>query len=326
MPISLALGIVAIVNLAIGYVLALLIESGRQSPIHELPMSTAMPVENLPPPAVSDTEVSQNNADDLLATAPVADHDHSTDPSDHNVAGEAPSAEAVSSAEDLLASAKALSDEVQQFAKRIDNAIVPEAAGTPAATTTADLEPSSSTPESPPVEPQATLATPAQLETAFHQWREADSESNQPLCVGQIEIDAMPQLTARYDVASIGSMAKQIEQLALGTLRANDLIAPLGRSRFLTIMPDVSGAAAGQLLESLRRRVEQTEFVTEGGPIRATLSASATQARSDESMETLLARSAAALREACKEGRNRVAFDDGETVKMVLRWATGLNR
>jgi diguanylate cyclase (GGDEF)-like protein len=293
MSLSLAMGIIAIVNLAIGYALALMVESHQPVAANALQMPSDVPSpefqspqEETDPVAVSrygndpvpEAAVAAVRSGASIAVEPAAELEPA-----------APAEDANDCAEQLLASTTALAEELHQFAR----------------------------PEAAPVEPRAMLGDSGQLETALHEWWHDDPERLRPICVGQIEIDNLRQLTSQLDSASLGSVTHQIKRLILSTLRREDHVASLGRSRFLAVMPDVDGSTAAQLLEALRARVESAELVTQGGPIRATITAAAAQARNDDDVETLLARSASALREASGAGRNRVACDDGNAVTIV---------
>jgi diguanylate cyclase (GGDEF)-like protein len=286
MSISLALGIVAIINLAIGYALALMIESPQQ-------VTTVTPM--MPPEVPTPIQVAQPQVNDPASVATCTDDpptESTMNEPGKSIATEpiAPAADANDCAEKLLASTTALVEEIHEFAK----------------------------PEPESAEPRAMLGDAGQLEAAIHEWWHNDPERARPICIGQIEIDNLRQLTSRLDAASLGSLTKQMERLVLSTLRRDDLVASLGRSRFLAVMPNVNATTAAQILEKLRARVENFEFGTEVGPIRATLSAAAAQSRNDDDVETLLTRSAAALREASNAGRNRVACHDGNTVTFAV--------
>jgi diguanylate cyclase (GGDEF)-like protein len=286
MSISLAMGIIAIVNLAIGYAMALVIESHEQGTASapQTPLDAALPIHDSPTQACG-PDPGSICASEPVAGTPAADKPDA--PSEAEVA--IPTEDANASAEQLLEATTALANELNQFANTVQA----------------------------PAEPRALLGDAAQLETAIHDWWHNDPGRSRPICVGQIEIDHLSQLTSKLGAASMGSLAKQIERLVLSMLRRDDLVASLGRSRFLAVLPDVNAAAAAQLLEALRARVDSSAFATEDGPIQITLSAAATQARNDDDVEILLTRSAVALREACGAGRNRVACDDGISVTLV---------
>src|SRR5690606_26715762 len=131
------------------------------------------------------------------------------------------------------------------------------------------------------------------LESAIHDWWK--SHADEPLCVAQIEIDNLRQLSAEFDPALIGSLAQQIEAQVLHTLRYDDLVASLGRARFLAVFPGARGDVAAELLDDLRRRLASTNFVHNGREIRATLTAGVAQANGPEPLEGFLARAAEAL-------------------------------
>ena len=135
--------------------------------------------------------------------------------------------------------------------------------------------------------------------------------------MGQLEIDNLRQLTAELGASVAGNLAKQIEARVLHTLRRGDMVASLGRSRFLLLFPNADGKTAAGLVDQLRRRLEATEFLQADRAVRTTLTGGVAQATADESVESFLARAAEALAESRTRGRNRVVWHDGSSALLV---------
>jgi diguanylate cyclase (GGDEF)-like protein len=132
-----------------------------------------------------------------------------------------------------------------------------------------------------------------------------------------MEIDNIKQLTVDHGAAAVGNLARQVERLVLATLRRDDLVTSLGRSRFLVVFPNLDGTSAAAMLEELRVRLEATEFVHDGVKLRTSMTAAVAQAISSESVDKFLSRAAAALADARNAGRNCVAWHDGARLEII---------
>jgi diguanylate cyclase (GGDEF)-like protein len=168
-----------------------------------------------------------------------------------------------------------------------------------------------------PISSSSALVDASQLEVAITSWWENDPQRSKPICIGQIEIDNLRQLTAELGTAVAGNLANKIEQRVLSTLRPGDLVASLGRSRFLVLFLNADAELSAGLIESLRRRMGAAEFVQSGRSVSTTLTAGVAQATTYETVESFLARAADALAEARRGGRNRVSIHEGETISTI---------
>lgn len=91
-------------------------------------------------------------------------------------------------------------------------------------------------------------------------------------------------------------------------LRRIDTVARTGGEEFVVLLPRTNLSDAGQVASKLRSVVERTEFPGgEGQPDgMLTVSVGVAALRPDETLDGLLARADAALREAKDRGRNCV--------------------
>jgi diguanylate cyclase (GGDEF)-like protein len=336
---SLAFGIVAAVNLALGYALALLLHSDSHATeaVDELdaaidpyatkqPTSVTLPVneqvatstQEATPAQLSEqltaaaetlkgNELSETIVEALAENAKIAEpmnpeviadkvaeiaaesrEPSATKPDTERV----PTESSVESTADTIAKAETLLDTVEQLVQT-------------------EQEPAT---ESAP-KAGAALVDASQLEAAIVSWKESDSE--QPLSLGQIEIDNLRQLTAELGTVVAGNLANEIERRVLSSLGTGDLVTSLGRSRFLVLFSNADAAKSADLLESLRCRMSAIDFVQGVRTVSATLTAGVAQAGAHEKVEAFIARAAAALGEARQAGRNRVVVHEGETVSMI---------
>lgn len=352
MSLPMALGIVAVVNLMIGYALATWIDSQESGYL------TSADFEPTPAEAISsisatnltaEPSVAESASEDAAATPevePVLDSISTTDTAAKS-RGWASSLESFrsvlptseTSAESLPAAA--ITDTKLETGLLVETA---DASNPDAANVSEPVETSETTvarcenlfeaahdylrqeQDDPDaglsLNPRAMLADAGQLEMAITSAWENDPERLRPLCVGQMEIDNLRQLTVDHGAAAVGNLSRQIERLVLSTLRRDDLVTSLGRSRFLVVFPNLDGTAAAAMLEQLRGRLEVTDFVHEDASIRTTMTAAVAQATRDESVDKFLSRAASTLVEGRNAGRNRVALHDGKNLEILEISAT----
>jgi len=89
-------------------------------------------------------------------------------------------------------------------------------------------------------------------------------------------------------------------------MRTTDLLARFGGEEFVALFPDTALAPATNLCEELRRQIELASFQYHGRRVPVTVSIGLTEARSDDSVETLVERAGGALYDAKRNGRKRV--------------------
>jgi diguanylate cyclase (GGDEF)-like protein len=372
MSIAIALGIVAIVNLALGYALALVVEAERNAPTIAplvipptatlpagvsplLPVSTAAAQatyttpdaaaqhELTNEPSSDDTQLAakwsaeltdlasqMNQQPEVTATSASEDIDPAI--ADPALAISELQPERVETTAETIAHCEHLLDETESLVSKhlliseTDTAADTLEPGNHATasddTKATDAAPKNgtqstiATPTYEPRQPRATLLDAAQLEATLNDWWQNDPSHTQPLCVAQIEIDNLRQLTADCGTLVAGNISRQLENLLLAVLRRDDSLATLGRSRFLAILPGVDVQTGVKLVEEARVQIASLEFVQSGRALLTTVTAAVAQTLANESQEQLLARAAKALVDARAAGRNRVAWHDGNQARM----------
>ena len=93
-------------------------------------------------------------------------------------------------------------------------------------------------------------------------------------------------------------------------MRAQDTLGRMGGEEFIVLLPGVSAAQARSAAERLRVEVEQARPVLAGTPWPMTVSIGVATWAGDADFESLLRRADAAMYEAKREGRNRIAVGD----------------
>ena len=93
-----------------------------------------------------------------------------------------------------------------------------------------------------------------------------------------------------------------------GVLRPHDLLGRYGGEEFALLLPGIDRNAAAAIVERCRQAVEQRRFAHEGAAIQLTVSAGVAAFDADgNDLNALIAAADAALYQAKREGRNRVA-------------------
>jgi len=129
---------------------------------------------------------------------------------------------------------------------------------------------------------------------------------HRPLAAIMIDIDHFKQINDRYGHLVGDEVIREITRRLLGAMRESDLVGRYGGEEFSLII-DVD-TDTGELAERLRTTVAATPVATECGPLAATVSVGVAHLRPDDpDLDTLLARADAALYQAKRQGRNRVA-------------------
>jgi diguanylate cyclase (GGDEF)-like protein len=135
-----------------------------------------------------------------------------------------------------------------------------------------------------------------------------------PLSVLMFDVDEFKALNDRYghqagDIV-LAATARQVGDL----LRASDVKCRYGGDEFFVILPDTPATGAQQVAEHIRRAVASQPIPAGVDALSVTTSIGVATARTGElDAEALIARADVALYRAKREGRNRVAIDDGQS-------------
>ena len=131
-----------------------------------------------------------------------------------------------------------------------------------------------------------------------------------PVSVLVADLDYFKRVNDTFGHAAGDEVLKAFAQLLRDNSRTSDVIGRIGGEEFAVLMPETPLEAAHDVA---LRIVSNCRSVTAGGPaaaVKFTCSIGAAEARADDgSIETVLARADAALYEAKRNGRDRVALD-----------------
>ena len=135
---------------------------------------------------------------------------------------------------------------------------------------------------------------------------------DRPLALMMFDIDHFKKCNDTYGHRAGDHVLRHMADLVRQRARKVDVIARYGGEEFAVVLPEIDLAGAAQFGESLRKMVEDEEFVFEGR--RIPLAVSVGVADLDPaiaSADDLIKKADARLYRAKQNGRNRIIADDG---------------
>jgi eukaryotic-like serine/threonine-protein kinase len=121
-----------------------------------------------------------------------------------------------------------------------------------------------------------------------------------------LDLDHFKQVNDTYGHATGDQVIRAVAQRLAAMIRQDDLLGRYGGEEFALLVHDAAGVA--ELAERLRAAVATDPIPTDNGPLPVTVSIGvATLEASDTSADAILARADAALYQAKRAGRNRIA-------------------
>lgn len=132
---------------------------------------------------------------------------------------------------------------------------------------------------------------------------------DRPLALLMIDLDALKPFNDRWGHAAGDRVLKTVAEALQSSVRLTDVIARYGGDEIAVVMPDTDASTARAVAARLVRVVAQTRIgrVADGEAGVTVSIGMATLNASDAGPETLLMRADAALYDAKRGGRNRVA-------------------
>ena len=147
---------------------------------------------------------------------------------------------------------------------------------------------------------------PALLRSLRQTLNEAE-QAGEPLALLLCDIDYFGDLLHDFGHAAAEAALRRVGLLLQANLRQSDCLARAGEDEFAAILPGTTMADALKVAERIRRLAMALDTGSDGtGPGRLTLSIGATERTAGDRTQSLLARAAAGLMIAKKEGRNRI--------------------
>ncbi len=138
--------------------------------------------------------------------------------------------------------------------------------------------------------------------------------SGLPLSVLMFDLDDFKELNDRYGHLAGDQALVIVGRLLKETLRVSDMRCRYGGEEFLIVLPETGMAGALRAAENLKRQFEKAALPIAGEHVVVTASFGVTEVTAADAQATaVLARADAALYEAKRAGRNRVAAAGGPT-------------
>jgi diguanylate cyclase (GGDEF)-like protein len=136
--------------------------------------------------------------------------------------------------------------------------------------------------------------------------------SGLPLSIMMFDLDAFKELNDRYGHLAGDQALVVVGRVLKETLRASDIRCRYGGEEFLIVLPETGMTGALRAAENLKRQFEKAALPIGGEHVVVTASFGVTEVTPADSQATaVLARADAALYEAKRMGRNRVAAAGG---------------
>jgi diguanylate cyclase (GGDEF)-like protein len=134
-------------------------------------------------------------------------------------------------------------------------------------------------------------------------------KNSEPLSVVMGDIDFFKEINDGNSHATGDEVLRQIAMIFQQEARCGDILARYGGEEFVLILPQTPVQSAAVLCERLRRKIEQHSWNELASNLAVTISFGICDDTTCESFEAQLEKADDKLREAKRNGRNRVCFD-----------------
>lgn len=135
-------------------------------------------------------------------------------------------------------------------------------------------------------------------------------QNGSPLCVMMADLDYFKKVNDTYGHLVGDIVLKHTAKRIQAAIRSFDMIGRFGGEEFVIILENSDLVLAKIIAERIRNGIAGTPFHANKFNIDITISLGIAMLRKDDHLETLLERADAAMYEAKKNGRNRVAVAD----------------
>jgi len=152
----------------------------------------------------------------------------------------------------------------------------------------------------------------AALELWLHRHRQTDEQRAAPLSSVVIDVDLFGRLNEEYGCEVGDRVLRALADLVRQQTSEPAMAFRYAGQRFGLLLPETPAESAIKAAERLRQTVEEIRFTHGEQEFRMALSCGVTQAKPDDSVESLLRRTEETLQEAKRYGGNRTFLRDGQ--------------
>ena len=149
------------------------------------------------------------------------------------------------------------------------------------------------------------------FDVLFRQVHSQSKRRKTPLSAIMFDLDYFKEINDTYGHPTGDVVLKRLAQTITQSIRESDLFFRWGGEEFLIILPDSDIDRACRVAEKIRKTVEALVITFSGKAVSVTISMGVATMSDGETSDNLIARSDEALYAAKKNGRNRVAWCEG---------------
>jgi len=131
--------------------------------------------------------------------------------------------------------------------------------------------------------------------------------TGQPSCIAMMDIDHFKPVndTHGHDAGDVALIA--VAELMTNNIRRYNLLSRWGGEEFVLLMPDTDTESAREVLERIRKQIQNTAIKLPLQNINLTISIGVTKIEPGEKISTALTRADQALYQSKEQGRNRMS-------------------
>lgn len=122
-----------------------------------------------------------------------------------------------------------------------------------------------------------------------------------PLSVGFVDCNRFKQINDTFGHAAGDLVLNTVAEVLVSRARSSDFVCRYGGDEFVLLLPDTPARGAEALARDIYRLVSERNFNDDGRPVEVTVSLGLTEARPEDSLQTLLQRADQAMYTAKKQ-------------------------
>lgn len=149
------------------------------------------------------------------------------------------------------------------------------------------------------------------LESFWAEWWSGGPDQIRQLSVAAVDVDELGKLNSRCGSKASDRVLQDVAQLLAAECGPESRVSRASGGTFLVLLPGTDLRAATTLIERARQRLERTRFLAGGETVEVTVSCGLTESGQADASQSLMERVEATLAEAKRYGRNRTFVHEG---------------